>query len=183
MIIGLTGTNASGKGTVAKYLVEKGYEYHSLSDELRLLLEKRKIPATRENLIKEGKYYRDEHGRGYLASIVVKKIKGKNVVIDSIRNLGEVNELRKLENFHLLAIDAPVETRFERAKKRMSSRDQKTFEEFVAKQKEELRGKGSEQQLIACMEKADFKIENDSDLKNLYKKIESTLEKIENDSE
>ena len=98
MIIGLTGTNASGKSTVAKYLVRKGFEYHSLSDELRLLLKKRKISATRDNLIKAGKYYRKRHGRGYLASIVSKKIK-KKAVVDSIRNLGEVVELRKIKSF------------------------------------------------------------------------------------
>ena len=174
MIIGLTGTNASGKGTLAKYLVKKGFSYYSLSDELRQLMEERNIVATRENLIKEGTKYRSEQGRGYLATLVIKKIEG-NAVVDSVRNLGEIEELRKLENFYLIAIDAPVGIRFQRAKKRMSSRDQKTFEEFVAKQKEELAGKGSEQQLVVCMEKADFKIINDSDLKNLYKKMDAIL--------
>lgn len=118
MIIGLTGTNAAGKGTVAKYLVEKGFRYYSLSDELRQLLKKRKIPATRANLIEGGKYYRKRFGRGYLAAVVIKKIKDKNGVVDSIRNLGEVAELKKQKNFFLIAVDAPVQIRFRRAKKK-----------------------------------------------------------------
>lgn len=63
-------------------------------------------------------------------------------------------------------------------KKRMSSRDQRTFTEFVAIQKAELNGKGSAQQLLACMKKADFKVLNDSTLRNLYKKIDVTVDRI-----
>ena len=178
MIIGLTGANASGKGTIAKHLVRKGFAYYSLSDELRKLLSKRKIPSTRDNLIEGGKYYRKHYGRGYLATIVVNKIKGKKVVIDSIRNLGEVNELRKLRNFFLVAVDAPVKIRFQRARKRMSKRDQKSLSEFVAKEKEELRGTGVEQQILACMKKADARIDSRYGYKNLYKKIDATLSRI-----
>jgi len=179
MIIGLTGTNASGKSTVAKYLVRKGFAYYSLSDELRTRLKKRKISATRENLIEAGKYYRKKHGKGYLAAVVSKKIK-KKAVVDSIRNLGEVSELRKLKGFILIAVDAPVKIRFQRAKKRMSSRDQKTFREFVAKEKKELYGKGAEQQIAACMKKADIKIDTREGYKKLYKKVDDTLRKISN---
>ncbi|MBS3133584.1 AAA family ATPase [Candidatus Woesearchaeota archaeon] len=178
MILGLTGTNASGKSTVAKYFVKKGFAYYSLSDELRALLKKRKIPATRENLIEAGKHYRERYGNGYLAAVVAKKIGKKKAVVDSIRNLGEVAELRKIKGFILIAVDAPVKMRFERARKRMSRRDQKTFFEFTAKEKEELHGKGAGQQIAACMKKADFKINNNLSLGNLYKKMEATLRKI-----
>ena len=34
-IIGLTGRNAAGKGTVATMLKKRSFEYHSLSDTLR----------------------------------------------------------------------------------------------------------------------------------------------------
>ena len=178
MIIGLTGTNASGKGMVAEYLRKKGFRYHSLSDELRSLLRRRKIKPTRNNLIVWGNYYRSKKGNGYLASKVVRKLSGRNAVIDSIRNPGEITELKKLKGFHLIAIDAPLKIRFERARKRMSRRDQKTYGEFVAAQKRELSGKGPEQQLRACMKKADFKISNGSGLDNLYKKIGSTIIRI-----
>ena len=35
IIIGLTGENCAGKGTVADYLVQKGFYYYSLSDTIR----------------------------------------------------------------------------------------------------------------------------------------------------
>jgi len=179
MIIGLTGTNASGKSTAAKHLVRKGFRYYSLSDELRRMLKKRKISATRENLIEAGKYYRSKYGRGYLASVVAKKIKSKkNVVVDSIRNLGEVAELKKQKNFHLIALDAPVEIRFQRARRRMSKRDQRTLAQFLAMEKEELYGRGTGQQIAACMKKADFKIDARSGYKKLYKKIDDILKHL-----
>ena len=181
MIIGLTGTNASGKGTVAEYLRKRGFRYHSLSDELRSLLRRRKIKPTRNNLIVWGNYYRSKKGNGYLASKVVRKLSGRNAVIDSIRNPDEIAELKKLKGFHLISADAPFKVRYERAGKRMSRRDQKTDGEFVAAQKRELSGKGPEQQLRACMKKADFRISNGSDLDKLYKKIDSTI-RIINDT-
>ncbi len=178
MIIGLTGTNASGKSSVADYLERKGFSRYSLSDELRTLLKKSRVAATRENLIKAGKYYREKYGRGYLAALVRKKIRGKNAVVDSIRNLGEVAELKKAKDFFLIAVDAPVRVRFQRARKRMSSRDQKTFAEFAAREKEELHGRGSGQQIMACMKKADFKIDTRGGYEKLYKKIDDILGRL-----
>jgi len=179
MIIGLTGTNASGKSSAAEYLRRKGFAYYSLSDELRRLLRARKISVSRENLIKAGQYYRKKYGRGYLVAIIMKKIKSKKVVVDSIRNLGEVAELRKLKDFYFIAVDAPVKIRFNRARKRMSKRDQKTLSEFVAREREELKGKGAGQQILACMKRADLKINTKSGYKKLYKKLDDTLKKLE----
>ncbi len=178
MIIGLTGTNASGKSSVADYLAGKGFSRHSLSDELRMLLKKSRVAATRENLIKAGKRYRERYGRGYLAALVKRKIGRNNAVVDSIRNLGEVEELRKAKGFFLIAVDAPVRIRFGRARKRMSSRDQKTFAEFVAREREELYGKGSGQQIMACMKKADFRIDTRGGYEKLYKKIDGIMRTI-----
>ena len=51
MIIGITGTNAAGKGEASKYLVSKGFQYFSLSDVLREELAVAGKEATREHLI------------------------------------------------------------------------------------------------------------------------------------
>ena len=42
-VIGLTGTNAAGKGEVANYLKNQGYAYFSLSDAIRDELKKEDI--------------------------------------------------------------------------------------------------------------------------------------------
>jgi len=50
MIIGLTGTMASGKDAVADILKKKGFICLSLSDEVREEAKNRQIELTRENL-------------------------------------------------------------------------------------------------------------------------------------
>ncbi len=178
MIIGLTGTNASGKSSVADYLMGKGFRSYSLSDELRALLRSRRVAPTRKNLINAGKYYRKKYGRGFLAARVKGKIGRNNAVVDSIRNVGEVEEFGKAKGFVLIAVDAPVMIRFGRARKRMSARDQRTFKEFLEMEREELHGKGPGQQIRACMKKADFKIDTRGGYTNLYKKIDAILKRI-----
>ena len=54
IVFGLTGKNASGKGTVAKILKHNNFAYHSLSDSLRDELNLLGKEETRENLIEIG---------------------------------------------------------------------------------------------------------------------------------
>ena len=180
MIIGLTGKNGSGKGTAAEYLVKKKFSYYSLSDELRDILKKRGLPETRENLIELGKQVRQKEGLGYLAKLVLKKCAGKKkVVVDSIRNMGEVRELKKKKDFVLIAIDAPVRERFERVKKRTADRDPKTFSKFLRDEEKELSGKGPEQQLLPVIEEADYNVFNDGKPEKVHKALEKIIEKLQ----
>ncbi|MEK6837873.1 MAG: AAA family ATPase [Nanoarchaeota archaeon] len=182
MIIGLTGTFAAGKGSVAECLIGKGFQYYSLSDELRLLLRGKGITPTRDNLTKAGNALRAKHGSGFLAELVIKRLRGapsvQSSIVDSIRNPGEIAVLRELKDFYMVAVDAPVDIRYERARKRKSERDPKTFSEFLVQEKREMAGKSTEQQLAACINAADFTIKNASDFKNLYKQIDKVLEQI-----
>src|SRR3989338_3012785 len=120
MILGLTGTFAAGKGAVAEYLIGKGFQYYSLSDELRLLLREKGAMPTRDNLIAAGNKLRERHGNGFLANLVIKRLRGSpsvtNSVVDSIRNAGEIAALRELNGFSMVAVDAPVDIRYERAR-------------------------------------------------------------------
>ncbi len=67
-IIGLTGPNAAGKGEAARFLREKGYAYHSLSDVVREEATARGLDHSRENLIRVGNELRQTFGAGILAS-------------------------------------------------------------------------------------------------------------------
>ena len=182
MIIGLTGTFAAGKGTVAEYLIGKGIQYYSLSDELRLLLREKGISSTRDNLMKAGNTLRAKYGKGFLANLIVRRLRGspsvQNSVVDGIRNLGEIEAMREFKDFSLVAVDAPVDIRYERAKQRGTERDPKSFSVFMVEQKREMAGKDTEQQIALCMKEADFKITNDGDYKKLYKQIDKILEDI-----
>ncbi len=173
-LIGLTGTNGSGKGEAAAYFQNKGFAYFSLSDLIRNELQKEEKEVTRDNLIQKGNQLREKYGPDILAKWALEKVKDR-AVIDSIRNPFEVEFLRKYGNFILLAIDAPVELRYERAKRRGREESASTVEEFIQKEKEEMTGSEKGQQLLSCMAMADHLIINDGTLEEFHIKLEETL--------
>jgi len=173
-LIGLTGTNGAGKGEVAAFFRKKGYAYFSLSDLIRDELKKKGKEVSRDNLIKMGNLLREKSGRDILARLIIKKIKGK-AVIDSIRNPKEVEYLRRQKNFILLSIDAPVELRYERVKKRGRAESASNLQEFIEKEAEEMTNLKKSQQLQNCMRLADFKIKNNDTIESLYQKLEKLL--------
>jgi len=176
MIIGLTGANASGKGEAAEYLRSKGFGYYSLSDILREKAEEKGIEPSRENLITLGNELRTKNGPSVLADLAIERLLGKkDYVIDSIRNPFEVKALRKLKDFTLLGIDAPVELRFKRAVGRKRPGDPKTLEEFREKEKRENIASDTNQQLENCLKLADKLIINDSTIEEFHKRIDKII--------
>jgi len=173
-LIGLTGTNGAGKGEVAAYLTKKGYACVSLSDEIREQLRREGREITRDNLIAAGNALRRKYGADVLARRVMQKVKGPTV-IDSIRNVREVAFLRRRRSFLLVAVDAPVELRYERVRKRGRLESVSSLEEFAAKEKEEMAGGAGGQQLGRCLEMADLTIRNDGSLAALYRRIKENL--------
>lgn len=173
-LIGITGTNGAGKGEVAAYLTKKGYDYFSLSDLIREEMEKKGGEINRNNLIKMGNKLREKFGADILARRVMKRIKGK-AVIDSIRNPKEVGYLRKHKSFLLLAVDAPVELRFERVRSRGRDESASNLEEFIRMEEEEMTDYKNGQQIGNCMYLADITLINDGSLEDLHKKLEALL--------
>ena len=144
-IIGLTGRNAAGKGTVAKLLKKRSFEYHSLSDTLRNEL-------------------RSSGGSGILADLMIENIStSANHIVDSIRNPSEADSLnRKYSNheFYLISVDADPEIRFQRLKTRGRVGDSSTWEQFLHQEALEESDDPSKQQLLLTMKKADFSLDN-----------------------
>ncbi|MDR3048629.1 MAG: AAA family ATPase [Elusimicrobiota bacterium] len=183
MIIGLTGSYASGKDTAADYIIRKfGFEHFSLSDIIREEMKAQGVEPTRENLIVFGTKLRAQNGNGVLSKMAIKKTdSGKNYCITSIRHPDEVLELKKNANFILIDIDAPAKIRFERMKKRNRNGDPQDFDTFVKLEQKESQEEGSGQQLSKTAALADIKITNDSDdVKNLEKQIDALIKKFEN---
>lgn len=173
-LIGLTGTNGAGKGEVASYLMNKGYAYVSLSDEIRADLRRRGKESTRDQLISAGNALRRRYGADILARWAMNKVKNRTV-IDSIRNASEVAFLRRQDDFILVAVDAPAELRFVRVQNRGRAESASTVEEFIAKEKEEMAGGRSGQQLRRCLSLTDVTIINDGTLEALHRQIEERL--------
>ena len=163
MIIGLTGTNGSGKTVASQHLCRKGFAFYSLSDVIREELQARDLPPNRENLIAEGNRLRKEFGPGVLAQRVGRKLRlDQNFVIDSIRTPQEVAALREWGSFRLLHLDAPVELRYQRVRDRGGNRVPASFEQFVQQERRELGSSdSSRQQLRATWALADETICND----------------------
>ncbi len=181
MIIGITGTFASGKDTVAEYLAKKkGFERVTLSDIIREELKKRGLSETRENLQKIGNELRRQKGPLYLLKEALSRVKSNKVVIAGVRQRDEADFFKQGEDRILLAVDAPPHIRFERLRARGRKGDTLTWEEFVAKEKEEMSGKGGiAQDVKYCMDKADFVLDNSGDEDYLYDQIDEILEIIQ----
>tara|TARA_B100000029_G_scaffold178848_1_gene176204 strand:+ start:842 stop:1399 length:558 start_codon:yes stop_codon:yes gene_type:complete len=175
-IVGLTGRNASGKGTVASFLKKSSFAYHSLSDTLRDELKKKGLEESRSNLIKIGNELREKGGPGILADLMIVHLKTlENHIVDSIRNPLEVNSLRREYDNHkfiLIAVDAKPEVRYERLKQRNRSGDSSSWEEFLSQEKlEESSNDPNKQQLLATINEADYHIDNSSTILDLEEKI------------
>ena len=184
MIIGLTGENCSGKGTLADYLQKKSFYFYSLSDVIREELASKGEEITRDALIKAGNDLRQKYGPSVLAVKTAAKLQAdKNYVIDSIRNPAEVEELKKLTRFVLLKVLASPENRFERMKERKREGDPETLEEFLRIEKLEASNHdGAKQQVTACMKVADKTIVNDERPENLYKKADQLLQELQGET-
>ena len=177
MVIGLTGTNGSGKTAVGDFLKSRGFSYHSLSDEIRRELEREGRPASRENLIEMGNRLRRELGPAVLAERARGRLEpGRNAVVDSVRTPAEVEALRALPDFHLLHVDAPVEVRFERARRRQDARTPRTLDQFQAEEQRETESDDpAAQQLRACQALAGEKLVNNGTIEALEARIEELV--------
>ncbi|MFP3949477.1 MAG: AAA family ATPase [Candidatus Micrarchaeia archaeon] len=177
MIIGLTGENCAGKGTVAEYLRERGFAYLSLSDVLREELSAEGKEITRENLINKGNALRSKHGPAALAKKTIIRLEPeKDYVIDSIRNAAEAAEIKKLPSARLLYISASPEIRFARMKKRKRESDPECFEEFRKTEAREMKNKEADRQSLSdAFALADQKIVNEGSVEELRGKIELFL--------
>lgn len=181
LTIGLTGTFAAGKDTVAEHLQTKGFEHYSTGDQIREIAEERGIEQSRDTLRELGNELRDKYGSEYLCRrIIEEKAKTDKIVISGIRQPGEIKYLKALGNFHLIAVDAPVEVRFERMKKRNRTGDPQSLEEMVEKERQEMESAGPNAQRIhECMQMADSLVINDGDINKLDKEIDEILSKFE----
>lgn len=176
MLIGLTGKNASGKGVVARYLQERGFEYYSLSDVIREEVRARGTAPTRELLIETGNELRERLGAGVLAHRILKKVEPDvNAVIDSVRNPAEVETLRSAEHFRLVAVEADPETRYERIRHRNREGDPSSHDEFMDLEAREASGKPNAQNLTAVEQLADCTIQNTGTLEDLERAVDGLL--------
>lgn len=179
MIIGVTGTLASGKDTVSELLEKKGYKHISLSQILRREVSKLGEPITTVNLTTFGNKIRHERGEGYLAKEALKDA-SKKTIISSIRQPGEVRVLKKDPRFVLIAVDADAKQRWSRLEKRKRAGDPESFNDMMAIERKQMKKHGSkDMQLDTVMAMADYQIDNNGTMEDLKEKVDRLLKKIE----
>jgi dephospho-CoA kinase len=184
-LIGIGGTNASGKDWLAQYLVEKhGYLFVSTSDILREEAMKRYGDIARPTLFKVGNELRSEEGAGVLVAHGINKFKAGNnqagLVSSSIRTKGEV-DLLKANGGVVLFIDADPKIRYERIKLRQRADDIISYEQFLAEQQAEWHESDDPAKfsIKTVKENADYFIENNSTFDDFASKIEEFLAKFQ----
>ncbi len=121
-----------------------------------------------------GNDLRRAEGPGVLALHIAPRL-GDRDVVDSIRNPKEVDELRRLTGFHLIGLDAPVEMRYERARRRGRLGDGDTLADFVAREEAENTSDPAAQQLRATLKLADVVVRNEGELAVLLGRIDQLV--------
>ncbi|MBN2746455.1 MAG: AAA family ATPase [Bacteroidales bacterium] len=181
-IVGITGTLGAGKGTIVDYLIKtRGFKHFSAREFITREVNRRNYPVNRDTLTSVANELRRKHSPSYIIDMLFDEAleAGANSVIESIRTPGEVESLRRNEQFVLLAVDANPVLRFERIKLRKSETDYIDFETFLENEKREMNNQDPNMQnLTKCIQMADYVLNNDGDLDSLYKQLEDVLSKI-----
>lgn len=180
LIIGITGQLGAGKDTAARHLVTKGFKHVSLSQIIRTEARKRKLTINRATLIRLGNQLRREHGRPVLARLAMEQSGNeRNVVVTSIRNIAEVEHLRKSGKFVLVRMTADPEVRLKRLRKRgRGDETTLTLVELRRREQAEEGGDPTAQQVHKVQQLADKVIEDNGTKEALYQKLDSLLNQI-----
>ncbi|MEM5869661.1 MAG: AAA family ATPase [Candidatus Aenigmatarchaeota archaeon] len=181
-VVGITGTIGSGKELVKEALARNFSCYSvTLSSVIQAQVKKQ---VDRKTLQDMGNELRKKYGNFILAKLATDYLQRDKemIIVDGIRNPGEVEYLRKTfgNKFFLIGVDAPRELRWERIRKRAREGDPKTWEEFVTVDERD-QGIGEPlygQRVRECLEMADFLIVNDGSPQEVNEKISRIVEQL-----
>src|SRR3989344_1809192 len=166
-LIGLAGSHASGKDTVAHYLVEKhGFFHVSTGDIVRDEAMKRYGSIERPVLYKMANEIRQTEGHDATSRMALKRFeKVKNqysgLVVSGFRAAAEA-QIIKDNGGIIIFTDAPEQIRYERLKERARVEEGSlSFEEFKKREETENGGVDPAFDISAIKSIADFVITND----------------------
>ncbi len=181
IVIGLIGEQASGKGTVAKAIINKYHaEKFRTSAILEKILDTLNLEHTRSNFINLVQAIKYKFPNDILMQILIKDVKqskAKICLVDGIRMLGDVEPFKKefKNNFFLIFITADIKIRYKRSKLRGEKKGETTAS-FAKFKKQE--NSFTEKEIKQVAKKADFVIVNDSSLKKLIEQVDYVMNKI-----
>jgi len=173
MIIGLTGSMAAGKGTIADFLIQRGFQHYSVEYFLIQELKKRGMIVNKDNLNGVYKEMQVENGKEYVIDTLYELAKktGKDSVIESLNCVEEIELLKLKQNCFIVALDAAAHIRYERAMNKESEAGMMSLDEFLEAEDRE--------KVMECVKLADFAIINEGTIAELKVKLSEAIEKFE----
>ena len=170
-ILAFVGMPASGKSVAASILGESGIKVVNMGDVIREEVVRRGLEPTDINVGGVGTDLRNKEGKDAVAKRCIPKIRAADsgfLVVDGVRSLAEVNCFKKAfgSDFTLVAIEAPLDTRFSRVQARKRSDDMKDIDALRVRDDREL-GWGMGEAIAA----ADLVIMNTGTLDEFRKKV------------
>jgi dephospho-CoA kinase len=178
LVVGLAGMPGAGKSVVVSVAKARGYGVVVMGDVVREEAERRSLEPSPENLGKIMLELRQKEGNSVVAQRCAPKIektREHKVIVDGVRSLSEVEELKKhFPKFTLIAVHSSPETRFKRLFHRQRSDDPENWEIFCERDTRELSvGLG---EAIAM---AEYVIVNEEKLEVVKEKTKEVLGKVE----
>ncbi len=179
VLLGMTGTDGAGKGTVVKYLTARyGFVHCSARALLTDALTKEGREIDRAGMRQKANELRRAQGDAYLMRTFHEcaVMEGwTHVVVDSLRALAEVEALHDYGGT-LIAVDAEVHVRYERIRVRGSESDFISFEEFIRHEELEMNDPDPHgMQKAAVMRAADHTLMNNGTVEDLVHAVDALM--------
>jgi dephospho-CoA kinase len=172
IVLGLGGTNGSGKDTVAKMLEERhNFLNVSASELLVEELNRRGQPIDRKHKSALSAEWRREHGMGVIVDKALEyfnqqKHQYSGFIVGSLRHPGETDRIHELGGKQIW-VDADPKVRYERIQANLAERadthaSEGSFEKFLAEEEREMHPEGDAATLnmAGVKEQADIFLSN-----------------------
>ncbi len=167
IVLGIAGTNGSGKDTVSHMLAERhGFFVGSASEMIEAELKKRGLPTERAYKRELSAEWRRQYGMAAIVDRAIEEAEAAGygkLIVGSLRHPGEADRIHELGG-KVIWVDADPKVRYQRITQNDRGRveDKKTFEEFLAEEEAEKYQSGDAASLSteAVKERSDIFIEN-----------------------
>ena len=179
-VVGLVGLQGAGKTEVAKVALSLGIPCLRLGEIVIAETRRRGLEVNEENVGRVANALREEGGEGVVARLSLpllgEKLKERGVVVvDGIRSLEEVEELRRAfgKDLAVVGVWASPSLRYSRIASRRREDDAGDYERFLEKERRELRWGVGE-----ALALADHLLLNEGTLEELREKALELLRKV-----
>ncbi len=169
LVVAVVGFSRSGKTNMANMLRDRGFWYYAGRDYLVELAKQNEKGTGRDELVEYANQLRADEGADYLmqpTKDILRSIEADpeaaGLVVDSIRNPGEIEFLKRELGAVVIFVDSDDELRWERTKANPKERDPENRYEFIGLTAID-KGIGQPitgQNIAGCVELADIVITN-----------------------